>query len=84
MADSLTDQANRAALAQVQTEKPSQFTVGGSWDGTKLTGGVTYDRRLANGWGATAYLRAWWDDLPVSTTTRTPKVSAGGEVTKRF
>ena len=80
----ILDQANRAALDQVRTEKPSQFTVGGSFDGKKIVGGVTYDRKLANGWGATAYLRAWWDDLPVSTTTRTPKVSAGGEVTKRF
>ena len=80
----ILDQANRAALAQVRTEKPSQFTVGGSFDGKRIQGGVTYDRKLSNGWGATAYLRAWWDDLPVSTTTRTPRISAGGEVTKRF
>ena len=81
---SLLDDANKAALAQVKAEKPSSFTVGGSFDGKKLQGGITYDRKWSNGWGVTAYARAWWDDLPVSTHTKQPKVSAGVEATKRF
>ena len=84
MADSLTDQANRAALAQVKADKPSSFTVGGSFDGKKLQGGVTYDRTWANGWGLTAYARAWWDDLPVSVGSKRPKTSLGVEAVKRF
>jgi len=81
---SLTDQAHKAAIDQVKAEKPQSFTVGGSFDGKKLQGGVTFNRSWANGWGATAYARAWWDDLPVSTHTKKPQVAAGGEVSKRF
>ena len=80
----LTDQANRAALKAVQAEKPSQFTVGGSFDGKKLRGGVTYDRTWANGWGLTAYARAWWDDLPVSVGRKTLQTAVGVEAVKRF
>lgn len=81
---SLLDQAHKAALDQVKAEKPSSFTVGGSFNGKKLQGGVTFERTWKNGWGATAYALAWWDDLPVSTHTTKPKVSVGGEVSKRF
>ena len=80
----LTDQANRAALKAVQAEKPSQFTVGGSFDGKTLVGGVTYDRKLSNLWGITAYANAYWNDLPVSTHTRKPRVVAGIEAVKKF
>lgn len=84
MSDTLSQQANRAALEQVRNEKPSRFTVGGRYEDGKLVGGLTYDRTWKNGWGATAYARAWYDDLPVSTHTRKPKIVAGGEVVKRF
>lgn len=84
MADSLLEQANRAALNAVKRDTPSSFTVGGTFDGKTLQGGITYDRTFKNGWGATAYLRAWWDDLPVSTHTPTPKIEAGVEVVKKF
>jgi len=78
----LVAQAHKAALDQVKAEKPSSFTVGGRFDGKKLEGGLTYDRKWSNGWGLTAYARAWWEDATVS--THTPKVAAGAEVTKRF
>ena len=52
--------------------------------GKKLQGGVTYDRTWANGWGLTAYARAWWDDLPVSVGSKRPKTSLGVEAVKRF
>lgn len=73
-----------AAIAAVKRDTPSQFTVGGTFDGKKLVGGVTYDRTWANGWGATAYLRAWWDDLPVSVGKRRPSVEAGVLVKRQF
>jgi len=84
MGDSLSEQANKAALAEVKAQKPQSFTVGGSFDGKRLQGGVTYDRRWSNAWGLTAYLAAWYDDLPVSTHTKLPKVKAGVEVVRRF
>lgn len=80
---SILEAANQAAIDQVRKEKASQFTVGGYVKDGKLQGGITYDRTLKNGWGATAYLKAWWDDLPVS-VQRKPTLEAGGEITKRF
>lgn len=79
---SLLDQANKAALDQVKADKPLQFTVGAYIDADgKLKGVATYDRTWTNGWGATAYARAWWDDLSI---TAHPKWEAGGEIRKRF
>ena len=78
---SLLRQANEAAIAQVKAEKPQQFTVGGFISGDGITTTITYDRKWSNGWGATAYIRAWWDDLPV---TPHPRLEAGGEISKRF
>ena len=80
----LSEQATKAALAQVQAERPSSFTVGGSFDGKTLMGGVTYDRTWANGWGLTAYARAWWDDLPVSVGRKKLQTAVGVEAVKRF
>lgn len=80
----LTDQANRAALDQVKASTPQSFTVGGSLNGKRLEGGITYDRKWSNGWGATAYIRAWYEDLPVSTHTKKIQGAAGGEITKKF
>lgn len=76
----LTEQA----LAQVRTAKPQSFTVGGTWDGQKLQGGLTYDRTWRNGWGLTAYARAWYEDAPVSTHTKRLKTEAGVEAVKKF
>ncbi len=78
---SLLQQANEAAVTQVQAEKPQQFTVSGLTDGKGAIAMITYDRKWTNGWGLTAYARAWWDDLAV---TPHPKFGAGGEVSKKF
>lgn len=80
---SILEAANQAAIEEVRKAKPSQFTVGGYVKDGKLVGGVTFDRTLKNGWGATAYIRAWWDDLPVS-VKRKPNIEAGGEISKTF
>lgn len=76
---SLLQQANAAALAETRKDKPQQFTIGGGTDGKGAAVAITYDRKWSNGWGATAYARAWWDDLSV---TPHPKLSAGGEIRK--
>lgn len=72
--ESLKRHADNAAA--VRTEKPASFTVGAYTDGHKGTVGVTYDRKWWNGWGATAYARAWWTDAQV--IPNTPQY--GGEV----
>ena len=79
MSESLAQQAHRAAIDAVT---PSQFTVGGYVRNGRLVGGVTYSRTWKNGWGVTAYARAYWDDLPVSVGR--PKGEAGVEAVKRF
>ena len=72
-----------AQIAAVAAAKPNAFTVGGTIDATgRVTGGLTYDRHWSNGWGATAFARAWWDDLAV--TPRKISTSAGVEVVKKF
>lgn len=80
----ILEAATEEALKQVRASKPSSFTVGGQLKDGKLVGGVTYDRTLSNGWGLTAYARAWWDDLPVSVGRSKPKVEAGAELVKKF
>lgn len=81
---SLLEQANKAALASVKAEKPHSFTVGGYYDGKRISGGITYDRKFSNGYGLTAYARAWWEDATVSTHTPKPKIEAGAEFSKKF
>ena len=80
MTDSLKDQANKAALAAVT---PQSFTVGGWTDGKYSEGGLTYQRKWSNGWGATAYAKAWWNDAAVIPTDRSGYV-IGSELTKKF
>ena len=82
MADSLSEQANKAALKSVT---PSQFTVGGyrTRDG-RISGGITYDRKWSNGWGAVAYARAYWHDLPVTTHGPSIEGEAGFEIRRQF
>jgi len=70
-------------IAAVAAAKPNAFTVGGSIDATgRVAGGITYDRHWSNGWGATAFARAWWDDLAV--TPRKITAEAGAEIVKKF
>jgi hypothetical protein len=85
MPNTLSQQANKAAIDQVKREKPSQFTVGGHMDilSRKASGGITYDRKLSNGLGLAAYLRAWWHDAAVMPQDKRGVV-VGGEITKKF
>jgi len=78
----ILESANEQALKEVRARQASQFTVGGYVLNGKLVGGVTYDRTWKNGWGMTAYAKAYWDDLPVS--VKRPKGEAGIELVKRF
>jgi len=59
--------AAKKELETVKAEKPSQFTVGGHYDHATrtVTGGITYDRKLSNGFGLTAYAHAYWTDQPI-------------------
>ena len=79
---SILDQGKEHA-AELAKVKPSAFVVGGTFDGHRVIGGVTYQRSWKNGWGASAYVRAWYDDKPVIPTEKTG-VMAGGEMTKTF
>lgn len=85
MTDSLTDQAHREAIRQTQADTPAQFRVGGSYDvvSGKVVGGVSYDRTWKTGWGATAYLKAFWNDQAILPTDRAGLV-VGAEAVKKF
>jgi len=75
-------------LKRIKAEAPSQFVVGGSFDGHKVVGGVSYQRSWKNGWGATAYAKAWWEDIGVTPTSPkgepTKGAAVGFEATKKF
>jgi len=81
----LTEQAEALAkeLATVKQDAPARFVVGGRIEGRKVTGGISFDRRWQNGWGATAYARAFWDDQPILPVDRFGYI-IGGEITKKF
>ena len=81
MPDTLSEQANKATIASVKADTPQSFTVGGYFINGKLEGGITYDRKLGNLWGITAYARAYWHDLPVTTH---PRIEAGVEITRKY
>lgn len=80
---SILDTGNEAILEAVKKEKPSKFTVGGSFNGKQASGGLTYDRKWANGWGATAYAKAYWNQKPIVPTDTFGYV-VGGELSKEF
>jgi len=80
---SLKDQANQAAIDQVKAEKPSSFTIGAHYDGQRVDGGISYDRKWSNGFGATAYLKAWWNDQAVLPRDKKGLV-VGGEGVYKF
>lgn len=63
--DALAAQSKKA-LDKVKREAPSQFVVGATYDGHTVIGGVSYERSWKNGWGATAYAKAWWQDASVT------------------
>lgn len=62
---SILEQANREAIDQVKAKTPTSFTVGAHYDGKILSGGLSFDRKWINGFGLTAYARAWWNDAAV-------------------
>lgn len=80
---SLLDQANKAAIDQVKTDAPASFTVGAAYDGKTVSGGLTYDRKWSNGWGVTAYAKAWWNDAAVLPQDKHGAVM-GVEAVKKF
>lgn len=67
MSGPLTALANQAMIDAVRKDKPSSFTVGVAADvlakNADLT--ITYDRKLTNALGLSAYLKAWWHDAAV-------------------
>lgn len=82
MPNSLLEQANKAALDAVKAEKPQQFTISGYVnDKGEMIAAATYDRKLTNLWGFTAYAKAYWNDLSI---TAHPRLEAGGELTRKF
>lgn len=83
LVDKFKDETRKQEIQKVQAEKPSQFSVGASFDGKVATGGVTYDRKLSNLWGFTAYAKAYWNDQPVIPTDKFGYV-VGGDLTKKF
>lgn len=83
LVDKFKDETRRQEIEKMKTEKPSQFSVGGSFDGNKAEGGITYDRKLSNLWGFTAYAKAYWYDQPVIPTDKSGYI-IGGDLTKKF
>lgn len=81
----ISQSANKIALDQVRVDKPSSFTVGATADilAKKADATISYDRRWANGWGATAYIKAWWNDQAVIPRDKFGGV-VGGELSKKF
>jgi hypothetical protein len=60
----------QSGIDAVKAETPSQFRVGATWDGQVVSGGVSYDRSWKNGFGLTAYARAYWNDTAVIPTNK--------------
>jgi len=78
IADSLR-RRHTDAIADVRAGKPAAFTVGAYTDGRTVRGELTIDRKWSNGWGLTAYARAWWNDVAVTPVAANPS-KFGGEV----
>lgn len=80
---SILDLGNKSVIDSLKAEKPSKFTVGGSFNGRQAEGGLTFNRTWKNGWGATAYAKAWWNDSAVVPTDKFGYM-VGGEAEKKF
>lgn len=72
-----------AEVTKILTTKPQKFTVSGFTDGKGAVGKLTYSRKWSNGWGATAYAKAWWNDASV-TPERGTGVAVGAEGSYQF
>lgn len=81
MAEGPISRSIETEVAKIRAEKPARFKVGAYTDGRHHRGEVSIDRKWINGWGLTAYARAWWNDaavIPVPASKPAPKF--GGEV----
>jgi len=76
-------EAGQTEVAKAVAATPNSFTIGAFSDGRAITGQLTFDRKWSNGWGMTAYAKAWWHDASV-TPAASSGVGAGVSVTKDF
>lgn len=85
MTDNLPQQTHQSMLDKIKAEKPSAFTVGTHADilNKNADATVTYDRKLRNGLGLTAYLKAWWNDAAVVPSEKRG-ITLGAEGSVRF
>lgn len=85
VADSLLDKFHKAAIDSVKTDTPQSFTVGAHADilAKKGEATVSYNRTIWNGFGATAYLKGWWNDTAVVPSEKRGLV-VGAEGTYKF
>lgn len=72
-----------AEVAKVLAEKPHSFTVGAYSDGKAVNAETTVSYHWSNGWGLTAYAKAWWNDASV-TPGRTSGAQVGGQGKYQF
>lgn len=81
-------ESGKAQVEQVVKDKPQSFTVGGHIDTSgEAVASITYDRTIWNGFGLTAYARAWWHDAPVATNAKPKKqldAGTGFEISKKY
>jgi hypothetical protein len=79
------EEASEKELAKVKAEKPNSFTVGAHADilARKGEATISYDRRWYNGWGATAYIKGWYNDTAVVPQAKRG-VTIGGEGSYKF
>jgi len=76
---------SKEELDKVKKEKPSEFVIGGTWDGHTATGKTSYEYSWKNGWGAVAYAKAWYHDASVTPVGQKQfGGEVGGEVTKKL
>lgn len=82
---SILESGNKAAIDSVKKDKPSSFSVGAHADILAKKGDVvaSYDYKWTNGWGITAYAKAWWNDQAVVPVER-KGVEAGVDATFKF
>lgn len=73
-----------AEAKRVSTEKPTSFTVGGSYGDNVASLELTIDRKWSNLWGATAYARAWWYDAPVQPNHKKVDGEIGFRIKREF
>lgn len=81
----LLTSGKNATIDAVKAEKPNALVVGTHADilAKKADATVTYHRSWSNGWGVTAYVKAWINGTAVVPTERAG-VEVGTEATYKF